>query len=144
MLRQTFAALALASVVGCSASTSFQPFASKGPDERAQLAAYAASTQYPDGKPSTDIKAAALINPRDNSVKIVNFSDEGLRDANVWVNGSFLHKVGMIPSHGSVSLDRDQFYDAAGENMKKVNSTPNRVDVQVGDHLYRLGNVITE
>jgi hypothetical protein len=144
MLRQTFAAMALASIVGCSANSSFHPFASSNSGEQGQLAAYAATARYPDAKPSSDIKAAVLINPRSNTVKVVNFSDEAIRDVNVWVNGSFVHRVGIIPSHGSVVLDREQFYDAAGENMSKVNSTPNRVDLQAGDHLYRLGNVISE
>src|SRR5437764_13396065 len=119
MLRHTLAALTLASVVGCSANSSFQPFAHGGED-RAQLAAYAASAHYPtDVKTSHDARIAALINPRNESVKIVNFGDEPMRDVNVWVNNTFVHKVSVIPSHGSVTIDRAEFYDASGQDMKK-------------------------
>lgn len=145
MFSKSLAALALASVVGCSTSTNFQPFAANGPDERAQFAAYAATAKYPsEAKPSEDFKAIALINPKNESVKLVNYSDEAIRDANIWVNGSFVYRVGTIPSHGSVVVDREQFYDSNGETMRKLNSTANRVEVQLGDHLYRLGNARTE
>ncbi len=145
MFRKSLASLALASVVGCSASSNFQPFASNGPDERAQAAAYAASSKYPEEmKVSEDFKAIALIHPKNESVKIVNYSDEAIRNASVWINRSFVYKAGTIPSHGSIVVDREQFYDASGETMQKLNAAANRVEIQVGEHLYRLGNARTE
>ena len=35
-------------------------------------------------------------------MKIVNLGDQPIRDANVWVNTTFVHKVATIPSHGAV------------------------------------------
>ncbi len=145
MFRKSIAVFALASVVGCSSSTSFQPFASNGPEERAQFAAYAATAKYPsDMKASDEFKAVALINPKNESVKIVNFSDEPIRNANVWVNGTFVYKVGTIPSHGAIVIDREQLYDTTGDTMRRLNSTANRVEIQAGEHLYMLGNARTE
>ena len=145
MLTKSLAALALASIVGCSANSNFQPFASNGPDERAQFAAYAATAKYPtDMKASDDFKAIALINPGNESVKLVNYSDEPIRNANVWVNGTFVYKVGTIPSHGAVVVDRDQFYDGTGDTMQRLNATASRVEIQSGDHLYTLGSARTE
>jgi hypothetical protein len=140
MFRQLLGALVLASMVGCSANSSFQPFASSRPDERAQMAAYAATTHYPsDMKPITDIRAGALVTPKMDQIKIANFSDEPIRNSNVWVNSTFVYRAGIIPAHGSISVDNDQFYDANGETMRKVNALPTHVELQTGDRLYGLG-----
>src|SRR5689334_12377619 len=108
MIRQSLTVLALASIVGCSSGSGFKPFAT-GPnrEEAAQLAAYAATAHYPaDAKPSTDLRAAALIDPKGDDVRVANLSDQPLRDVNVWMNGTFVHRVSVIPAHGSVTLDR--------------------------------------
>ena len=143
MLRNTLAALALSTMVGCSASSTFQPLGSRGADEQAELASYAAKAQYPsDAKPSAEIKAGALIDSRENTVKIANFSDIPMRDVNVWVNGSFVYKVGMVPSHGTVVVKPDQLFDSSGQNMSKLKATPNRVELQTGDRFYSLGTAM--
>ena len=60
MFRYALAGLAMATLVGCSSGGGMSmPFASKGED-RAQLAAYAASTHYPgDVKPSSNVAIQA-------------------------------------------------------------------------------------
>src|SRR5258708_20104907 len=105
MIRYALAGLVMATMVGCSSSGGIKmPFASKGED-RAQLAAYAASTHYPgDVKPSSDARVAALISPKGDSVKIVNFQDQPIRDANICINRTFFHNVPTIPPHPSFDL----------------------------------------
>lgn len=143
MIRQSLAAFALATLVGCSASSSINPFASRGGGEQAQMAAYAATAHYPsDARPSSDIHAGAIVDARENSIKVANFSDQPMRDVNVWVNGSFVYHVSMIPAHGSVTVNPDQMFDASGENMAKVKATPSRVELQTGDRLYSLGTAM--
>jgi hypothetical protein len=141
MFRQLLGALVLASMVGCSANSSFQPFSSsRSSDERSQMAAYAATAHYPsDMKPVTDIRAGALVTPRMDAIKIANFSDEPIRNSNVWVNSTFVYRAGIIPAHGSISVNNDEFYDGNGETMRKVNALPSRVELQAGDRLYGLG-----
>jgi hypothetical protein len=142
MIRQTFTVLALASIVGCSSGSGLKPFAS-GPDreEAAQLAAYAATARYPaDAKPSSDLRAAALIDPKGDEIRIANLSDQPLRDVNVWINGTFVHKVSVIPAHGTVTVDRKEFYDPSGKSMAQLNAMVHRVEIQSGDHLYAVGD----
>lgn len=104
------------------------------------MAAYAATVRYPsDLKPITDIHAGALVTPKMDQIKIANFSDEPIRNSNVWVNSTFVYRAGIIPAHGSISVDNDQFYDANGETMRRVNALPTRVELQTGDRLYGLG-----
>lgn len=145
MLRKTVIALAATTLIGCSAGGTFSPLGSKSSGEQAQLAAYAATARYPgDAKPSTDLRAAALINPKSDAVKIVNLSDQPVRDANVWVNGTFVRKVNIVPAHGAVVLDRSEFFDASGQNMTKLNAPVHKVEIQTGDHLYALGDARTD
>ena len=145
MLRYALAGLVLATMAGCSSSGGIKmPFASKGED-RPQLAAYAASTHYPgDVKPSSDAKVAALISPKCDSLRVVNFQDQPIRDANVWINRTFVHKVSTIPPHGSVDLSSKQFFDASGQEMSKLNSGISEVEMQVGNQLYALWNARTD
>jgi Tol biopolymer transport system component len=135
----------MATLVGCSSSGGMSmPFASKGED-RAQLAAYAASTHYPgDVKPSSDARVAALISPKGDSVKIVNFQDQPIREANIWINRTFVHKVPTIPPHGSVDLSSKQFFDASGQEMSKLNTGISEVEMQAGNQLYSLWNARTD
>jgi hypothetical protein len=141
MLRQTVTALALGALCccGCSSNGHFA-LGDKSSGEEAQLAAFAATAKYPsDLRPSNDINAAALVNPKNDAIKIVNTSDQPMRDVNVWVNGTFVHKVNVIPPHGAASMDRSDFFDASGQNMTKLNAGVSRVELQSGDHLYSLG-----
>lgn len=142
MLRQTCAALVLATMVGCSAGGQISnPFASNK-NEQAQMAAYAASTQYPTSVHAEEgRRAAAIIDPKNGSVEVMNFSDEPMRDVNVWVNGSFVRKVDVIPSHGTRTVTAGQFYDASGRNMATLKASPNRVELQSGDKLWGLMTV---
>jgi hypothetical protein len=142
MIRQTLAALALATVVGCSNGN--MPFTSGHVEEQSQLAAYAATAKYPDSKPSNDMRAAALINPKDSEIKVVNFGDAPLRNVNVWVNGTFVHNVAIIPAHGAATVARDNFFDGRGDNMSKLNVTASRVELQSGDQLFNLGTVTSD
>jgi len=138
MLRQTFAALAFATMVGCSANTNFQPFAA-GHEEQAQLAAYAASTPYPhDTKIEESHRAAALIDPKSDTVEVLNFSDQPMRDVNVWVNGTFVRKVDVIAPHGTRTVTANQLYDASGHTLAALKSTPTKVELQADDRLWGL------
>jgi hypothetical protein len=141
MLRQTFMALAFGALCccGCNSNGHFA-LGDKSSGEEAQLAAYAATAKYPsDLRPSSDIHAAALVNPKNDAIKIVNTSDQPMRDVNVWLNGTFVHRVNVIPPHGAASLDRSEFFDTGGQNMTKLNAGVSRVELQSGDHLYSLG-----
>jgi hypothetical protein len=60
---------------------------------------------------------------------------------NVWVNGSFVRKVDVIPAHGTRTITPGQFYDASGRSMTTLRATPTRVELQSGDKLWGLMTV---
>jgi hypothetical protein len=142
MIRHTMillGALTLALPMGCRTEAEVRsPFGSTQ-GQRAELAAYAASQEYPaDAEASDELRAAALVDRRANTIKIVNFSDQPIRDADVWVNGNFLHRVPSVPPNGSVTVHRNQFYDARGQNLAGVQTAATRVQIASGDELYNL------
>jgi hypothetical protein len=132
MFRQTLLALAVLAIVGCEASTKLDPFANKS-TEPAQLAAYAATAKYPtDAQPKDGPKVAVL--DRDDSIRLINFGNEPVRNANIWVDGMFVHRIELLPAMGSVTLNKSVFYDGTGRALNKAQSTPMRVTLQEGDN----------
>jgi hypothetical protein len=142
MIRHTLAALALTSIVGCSASTSINPFAGQHQEE-AVLAAYAARTPYPSqAHPEEGRQVGALINAKNDRIEIINFSDKPLHDVNVWVNGTFLYKVDNIPSQSTRAVSTDELYDTTGKTMSALKAAPTRVEVQTDDKLWSLRTAV--
>ena len=137
MIRTSIVALALASIVGCSSSTTFQPLAGNDKEE-AKMAAYAASNKYPDDmKPSGDLRVGAIVN-NDGKIKIVNFTDQPVNDCRVWVNGIFVTHVDTIPAHGSVSVKDTELFDSSGHSLAGAKVLPNRIEVEGKDHLFSV------
>jgi hypothetical protein len=139
MIRKTFASLALASIIGCSSSQSFQPLGlGDGGATEAKLAAYAASTKYPtDMKPTTESRIGAIVND-DGKIKFLNFSDHPVHESNVWVNGNFVYHVDMIPAHGSAEVSYDQLFDTSGHSFASTKVIVNRIELQSNDQLYSI------
>ena len=133
-------------VAGCSTSAELDPFGKKPSEsERTQLAAYAASADYPrDATASDDLRVAAVINRKNDTIRVFNFSDRPIQDANVWVNGAFVRKVPVIPPNGSVTLDRSTFYDATGRSLSGQSASANKVEIGWGDDLYRAQGPVYE
>jgi len=143
MTRTIMTALLLTGLAGCSASVDSKVGQSESDSsqERTQLAAYAATAQFPrDVQPSKELPVGAVVGG--DTIKIHNYSDQPLRDANVWVNGAFVRRVATIAPMGVVSIKRSQFYDATGRTLASQQTTITRVQVQAGDTVYNaLGPV---
>jgi len=90
----------------------------------------AASTpRFPtDLRPSDDLRATALIDRDANRIKIVNPSDQALRDVKIWVDGRYAGSVAEIPARGAVNIDR------GGLEVK----SSSRIQIQAGDKLYNV------
>lgn len=138
MLRQTSLLVLIASLVGCSASAELDPQAGNDATADTRLAAYAAAAEFPDAEASDDLRVAAVIQRQSNNIKIYNFSNQALRDVDVWVNGSFVHKVNSIPANGHVTLARTAFFDAGGRSLAQQNTTINTVQIADDGRLYNL------
>lgn len=115
MTRFLFTIVASTLLLGCSMGNRT--------DRAAERAAFAASATYPQQQPSTDLPALALIDRDDGTIRILNPTDQAIRDANVWVNGNFVARVDSIPPHGGVTLRREVFYNPAGRSLSDL-TTP--------------------
>jgi hypothetical protein len=132
MFRRTLLAIAALAIVGCEASSRLDPFANKNA-EPAQLAAYAATAKYPADAQAKDNLNVAVLN-RDDSIRLINFNKEPVRNVNVWINAMFVHRVELIPAMGSITLDKSVFYDGTGRPFNKAQTSPMRVTLQQGDN----------
>jgi len=140
-----FGAVTLAVPLGCRTEAEVRNPFGRGSEERTQLAAHAAQSEYPaDAEASDELRAAALVDRRANTIKVVNFSNEPIRDADIWVNGNFVHRVPSIPANGSVTLSRSDFYDGSGQNLASVQTAANRIQIVTGDELYNLLGPVIE
>lgn len=148
MFRQTLMSLSLAGLMGCAAGAELQnPFrggTAQAQAEQAQMAAFAATAEYPRGEASDDLRAAALINRDGGTIRVINFTDEPIRNARVWVNGAFVQEVGTIPPNGSVTLRNDRFFNSDGQTLAQMNTAPVRVELQSDDKLHRLQGPVYE
>lgn len=130
MLRQ---ALVLAAAVGLSGCAAMDR--AGGTDTR--YAAIAAKSQIPS-EASDELRATALIDRKDNTIRILNPTDRSIRSAKVWINRNFVTPVDNIPSHGSVTLRRDEFYNSSGMPLTKSDTTASVVQLEEGGKLYNL------
>ena len=144
MLRAAAIALAGFILVGCSTSASVEnPF--KGDDtEKTQLAAFAAQSQYPNKQASDDLRATALINRKDGTIKIINSTNQALTDARLWVNGAFVTHVDTIPARGMLTIKRENLYDSHGISLAKSNAGITKVQLEAGDKFYNLEGPVFE
>ena len=107
-------------------------------DERTRLAAYAASSKYPDAQPSDDLRMTAVVDRRAGMIRILNPTHDAATDATVWVNRNFVTRVDRIPAQGITELDMDRFYNGQGRSLPDVNTAVREVQVQRGDRLQNL------
>jgi hypothetical protein len=103
-----------------------------------QLAAYAASHPFPTTEPSDHLRAAAIVNRSNGTIKIYNFSDRPIRDADIWVNKAFVQHVSGIAPNSSVVMPMNQLYDGLGQNFATVNAHVNTVQLQMSNEFYNL------
>ena len=138
MFRAVAIALAGAILAGCSTSASVEnPF--KGDDtQKTQLAAFAAQSQYPNKQASDDLRAAALVDRKEGTIKIINSTSQSLTDAKLWVNGAFVTHVDTVPARGIVTIKRENLYDHNGIPLAKANAGISKVQLEVGDKFYNL------
>jgi hypothetical protein len=148
MLRRTFKTLGVGSVLaafatlaGCSADAGFNPVG-KSSEEMTptQLAAYAATSKYPtEAQPSSDLRAAAIVNRDKGTIKIYNFSDRPIHAARVWVNKAFVAKIDGIAPQQKVTISTDKMYGPFGNTFADQKDTPiGTVQLQTDEGLFNL------
>ena len=98
--------------------------------ESARPAGFDNSTpRYPtDVRASDDLRATAVVDRAGGRIKIVNPSDQPLRDVKVWVDGRYAGSIAEIPARATMSVDR------GGLDVKSTS----RIQIQCGDKLYNV------
>lgn len=141
MFRNIVTWAALAAVAGCSASGEFNPVG-KSADQMTptQLAAFAATSKYPDTQPAaTDLRAAAIVNRGAGTVKVYNFTDRPITNARVWVNKGFVAKIDGIAPQQKVTVTTDKLYGPFGNTFASQKDAPiSLIQLQTDDGLYTL------
>jgi hypothetical protein len=137
--------LIIAAAVGCEGSGKLNsPYTGSEVEQRAQLAAFAAATDYPSDDPSNDLNIGVLIDRRKDTITLMNFTDDHIRDATVWINGAYVRKVTSIPPNGKVTLPRNSFYDRAGGVFDSSATNATRVQLHTREGFYNLHGPVFE
>ncbi len=144
MSRTPLAVLAVAFLTGCAGSSVESPSASESGSKPAQLAAAAAGSPYPSTQATPAPQLGAVYNRDNHTIRILNFSDQQVKDGKVWINGTFVHPIQSIPPHGMVTLDTEKFYGSAGRPMRDLSVTPANVQIQVDNSLYNVQGPLLE
>ena len=93
---------------------------------------------YPTGMTaSNDLRATALIDRSDNSIRIANASDHDIRDAKVWIDGTYFARVSAIPARGTITVDRSSFANRSGNAPTQLKGVK-EIQLQTGSELFNL------
>jgi hypothetical protein len=147
MFKQCLAAAAMMVMVGCASQsepTASQAQASQSltapqPPGPAELAAYAGSHQYPTGSPArNDLRAAALVNAEQGTLKVYNFGTEPIRDADLWVNQAFVRHIGQVAPGSSVTVQFANLYNGLGQQFSGRGDHVNLVQIEQDHNLQTL------
>lgn len=139
MLRESLIALALTSLVGCSASLQTVGSSTPSQDETAELAAYAATAHLPDNVDvHHDLKVAAVVDRGSNMIHLYNFSDQPVEGGNIWINREFVQRFDSIPAHGQIILSRAKFFDRNGQSLRQATVSTETIHLQHDTQVYEL------
>lgn len=149
MLTKSLTLVAILAMVGCASQSSQSPqarsAASQQPASQAQeptqeeLAAYAGAHPYPTGEPArNDLRAAAIVAADQGVIKIYNFGTDAIRDADVWVNHSFVRHISGIAPGTSISLPMANLYNGLGQPFPSRGEHVNVVQIQQGNTMQTL------
>jgi hypothetical protein len=86
---------------------------------------------------SNNLTATALIDHAGDSVRIANASDKDVRDARVWIDGTYFARVSSIPSRATVTIDRKSFVNGSGNSPTTLKDAKS-IQIQMSNNLYNL------
>ena len=143
MLRTSLIVVAVLLVAGCGAkqpggSASNEKMTAQAPTAT-ELAAYAGHATYPSSQQANnDLRAAAVVSPGRDAIKIYNFTAQPLRSVDVWINGAYVQHIGGIPPQGSVTLRSADLYNGLGKSFASQQEPVSRVQVKTADGFYNV------
>ena len=101
-----------------------------------QMAAFAATAKHPTTAPASDWQVASMISG--NTLKIINYTNNNIDDAVVWINGLYVTKVGTIPANTTITTAFAKFYDVNGDVLNTDKTPVKDVVVESGSGVHTL------
>jgi hypothetical protein len=86
---------------------------------------------------SDQLKVTALVDHDGNGLRVANASDKDIRDARIWLDGTYFARVSSIPTRATVTVDRKSFVNESGNSPSTLKGVK-RIQVQTSDALYNV------
>ena len=131
--------LAVAVLAGCeSSSSSRSRYNPKQKDTN--LAAYAATVQYPSGvSPLRGQPVTSTINKTTGNITIRNFTDKTIVEPRLWVNGVYVLRLRSIGPQSVISISRNDLYNSSGQSLaSQPIDTINKLDLETEQNLIEV------
>jgi hypothetical protein len=104
-----------------------------------ELAAYAASHPFPSTANTSDqFKLAAIVNKSAATIKVYNFDNKPVRDAEIWVNKAYVQRVSGIAPNSSALIRFDQLYNGLGQAFSAPNGPVSTVNLRMDGTVYTV------
>lgn len=105
--------------------------------------AFASTARFPtDMRASDDLRATAMIVGRDG-IKIANATDQEIKDAKLWLDGTYVTQVNSIPAHTVVMVKRTALSDRNG-NLPADLQGVKQLQLETHANLYNLQGPVFE
>jgi hypothetical protein len=111
------------------------------PTERA---AYAGHAAFPATQPSGELPVVAIVSRDKKQLRLYNVGKQAVRNVDVWVNGSFVTRIGGIAPLSNVVISTTEIYNGLGHSLASRGEEVSRVQADEGGHLYNLMGPVTE
>ena len=137
----TIPALILAlAASGCAGkkSTSTSLDGTNIPNTPTELAAYAGNARFPQTQPVAENSVAAIVSRDNKTIKLYNFGKQPIRNVDVWVNGSFVKRIGGIAPQSKVVINTAEIYNGLGHTLASRGEEISRVQIEDQGRLYTL------
>jgi hypothetical protein len=106
-----------------------------------EQATHAALSRYP-GNPqrSNDIQIAAIDDPGEKRLEILNLTDRTITDATLWINQRFVHKIKSLKGRDQMSMKYNELIEQGGgvRDLDMANVPVKTVEIQTPDGLYTV------
>jgi hypothetical protein len=100
-----------------------QDFARLATEVKADVDQHDAATAQPD------LNVASVVSS--DRVKLINFTDNPLENATVWLNGTHACRVRSVAPQGTVTLKKADFLDAKEQPFSKQDEPSDAADLRV-------------
>ncbi len=122
----------MTAAVGCQSGQNVASPYDATMQNRPQLAAYAARASYPEAEATDDMEIGALVDSNDR-ITLINFTNQDLRNANVWINGEYVQRLDVLPGNKPIQLDLGNFFNEQGATFGETMNRIDRVEISTRD-----------